>query len=637
VQYGKQYSIWIDLKSTVVIYPVLNYFYCMRVAFLALWLFCFTYSYASDGYITAVQQQVANAATDGQKMAAYEKWLPLSILIHRPNAKNDLDSFKLLVEKKQSALGNGIYNLNMAYYVVENYGDYNKGLELCLKAKDIFESLNAKPQLIMTYNRLAFLVLWNQIGKKNTLLKENLNDKYLSKALTFSKELKDNNLEIITLGFIGSYYNVTENNNQKALSYFFNAEKLLTDTTTPDTKLVILESIAIVYADMFREQDMLTYLGKCEALPFFQTFGYGQSNMYRAVARMYLSSPFNKDLDKALAFANKAYTISLQMGAPEYITQGEQRLFEIYKAMGNEKMALQFHEKYKQHEDSLSRERFQRTYTEYDVVKKEATIQTLENDKLKEKNKRNNLIGSVLLFSLFAGIAFSIYVYRNNNKLKNKNTELLQKNAEIEKALIKGQTIERKRVAADLHDTLGVQANAILHNTTLLKTDDTDKESRIDFLHETAKEMLLNLRETLWAMKANDIAAVDVWLRIVNFCQQMGRHYKTIQITTEGETATNTMLESPRALNVVMIVQEAVNNAIKHAGAPAIKITSSLQNKVWQISIADNGKGFNEKEAAAKTDSYGLTNMKERAAAANINLHINSSAQNGTAIQLQIV
>jgi signal transduction histidine kinase len=88
---------------------------------------------------------------------------------------------------------------------------------------------------------------------------------------------------------------------------------------------------------------------------------------------------------------------------------------------------------------------------------------------------------------------------------------------------------------------------------------------------------------------------------------------------------------------VVMIVQEAVNNAIKHAGAPAIKITSSLQNKVWQISIADNGNGFNEKEAAAKTDSYGLTNMKERAAAANISLHINSSAQNGTAIQLQIV
>jgi two-component system, NarL family, sensor kinase len=608
----------------------------MRIAFLALCLCCFINCFATDGYITTIQQQLVNAKTDEQKMTAYEKWLPLSILIHQPNTKNDLDSFKLLTEKTQSVLGNGIYNLNMAYYVVENYGDYNKGLELCIKATDIFEKLNAKPQLVMAYNRLAFLVLWNQIGKKNTLLKENLNDKYLSRALAISKELKDKNLEILTLGFIGSYFNVTENNNQKALSYFFTAEKLLDENTPPDTRLVVLESIAIVYADMFREQETLTYLSKCEAMPFFQTFGYGQSNMYRAVAKMYLSTPFSKDLNKALVFANKAYTISLQMGAPEYITQGEQRLFEIYKAMGNETMALQFHEKYKQHEDSLARERFQRTYTEYDLVKKEATIQILENDKLKEKSRRNNLIGTALLFSLFAGIAFIIYVYRNNNKLKNKNTELIQKNEEIEKALIKGQTIERKRVAADLHDTLGVQANAILHNTALLKTDDTDKENRIDFLHETAKEMMLNLRETLWAMKANDIAAMDIWLRIVNFCRQMSRDYKNIQITTAGEAPGNKMLESPKALNVVMIMQEAVSNAIKHGNTPAIAVTSTIQNNIWKISITDSGKGFDEIEAGLKNDTYGLTNMQERAFASGFNLQIKSRLNEGTCVQLTI-
>jgi hypothetical protein len=138
----------------------------MRIAFLALCLCCFINCFATDGYITTIQQQLVNAKTDEQKMTAYEKWLPLSILIHQPNTKNDLDSFKLLTEKTQSVLGNGIYNLNMAYYVVENYGDYNKGLELCIKATDIFEKLNAKPQLVMAYNRLAFLVLWNQIGKK---------------------------------------------------------------------------------------------------------------------------------------------------------------------------------------------------------------------------------------------------------------------------------------------------------------------------------------------------------------------------------------------------------------------------------------------------------------------------------------
>ena len=66
---------------------------------------------------------------------------------------------------------------------------------------------------------------------------------------------------------------------------------------------------------------------------------------------------------------------------------------------------------------------------------------------------------------------------------------------------------ERKRIAAELHDNLGVQANAILHNSSLLHTDEPNNTAVIADLQETAKEMLLNLRETLWAMKTTDVAA----------------------------------------------------------------------------------------------------------------------------------
>jgi two-component system, NarL family, sensor kinase len=589
-----------------------------------------------DEYIISTQAALNNSKTHEQKLAAYEKWLPLAILIHHPNTKANLDSLKTFIEKDNTGLGKGIYDLNMAYYLIENYGDYKKGLELCISAKDIFENLNAKPQLVMTYNRLAFVVLWNQIGNKNVIVKENINDKYLSKALSFSKQLKDKNLEIITLGFIGSYFNVTENDNTKALNYFFEAEKSLDEKTTPDTKLVILESISIVYADLHDEKNALAYLNKCEALSFFQAFGYGRSNMYRAIAKMYLTNPKEKNFAAALAYAHKSYDISLAMNAPEYISQGEQRLFEIYKAMGNEKMALQFHEKYKLHEDSLGRERFQRTYAEYDIVKKEATIKTLENDKLKEKDSKNNLIRNGLLFALISIAFFLLYFFRNNKKLKLKNEELKNKNEEIEKALFKGQNIERKRVAADLHDSLGVQANSILYNAALLKTESEGKENRIDFLHETAKEMMLNLRETLWAMKSDDIMAMDVWLRVISFCQQMGRHYKHISITTDGEPPAEKMLSSPNALNVVMIIQEAINNAIKYAEAANIVVKSIVKNSTWQIQIEDHGNGFDLEKANTKQDSYGLQNMKERARNSNFAYNIFTELGKGTIIEIGI-
>jgi two-component system, NarL family, sensor kinase len=600
-----------------------------------LFTFCINAN-AYDDYINTTQADLNNSQTYQQKLAAYEKWLPLAILIHHPNTKADLDSFKTFIEKDNTGLGKGIYDLNMAYYLIENYGDYKKGLELCISAKDIFESINAKPQLVMTYNRLAFVVLWNQIGNKNVIVKENINDKYLSKALGFSKDLKDRNLEIITLGFIGSYFNVTENDNTKALNYFFEAEKLLDEETPPDIKLVVLESLSIVYADIHDEGNALAYLNKCEALSFFQQFGYGRSNMYRSIAKMYLTQTTKKNFTAALAYAHKAYNISLAMNAPEYISQGEQRLFEIYKTMGNEKMALYFHEKYKQHEDSLGRERFQRTYAEYDIIKKEATIKTLENDKLKEKDSKNNLIRNGLIFALISIAFFLLYFFRNNKKLQLKNEELKNKNEEIEKALFKGQNIERKRVAADLHDSLGVQANSILYNATLLKTEVEGKENRIDFLHETAKEMMLNLRETLWAMKSNDIIAMDVWLRVISFCQQMGRHYKHISITTDGEPPAEKMLTSPNALNVVMIIQEAINNAIKYSDTPNIIVKSVVADALWQIRIEDQGNGFDLEKATTRQDSYGLHNMKERAHNSNFTYNIFTELDKGTIIKIGI-
>ncbi len=591
---------------------------------------------AYDQYIISTQAALKNSKTHEQKLAAYEKWLPLAILIHHPNTKADLDSFKTFIKNDNSALGKGIYDLNMAYYLIENYGDYKKGLELCLSAKDIFEKLQAKAEMVMVYNRLTLVLLWNQIGKKEILNKENLYDKYLSKALQLSEELKDKNLQIYTLNVIASYYIVTEKNYSKSLEYFHKCEQLITNDITPYNKLGIYGGLAIVYAEIKDEQAMLFYVNKLEADPYFEGYGYGRSNVYRSVAKYFLSNTSDKNHEKALFYAEKSYAISEQMNAPEYISQGSQLLYEIYKAKGNDKMALAFHEKYKQHEDSLGRERFQRTYAEYDLVKKEATIKTLENDKLKEKGRRNNLISKGLVFSLLAFAIFLLYVFRSNKQLKLKNEELKSKNEEIEKALIKGQSIERKRVAADLHDSLGVQANSILYNAGLLKTESEGKENRIDFLHETAKEMMLNLRETLWAMKSDDIMAMDVWLRVISFCQQMGRHYKFISIVTEGEPPADKMLTSPNALNVVMIIQEGINNAIKYAGTSQIVVKTVVENALWHIDIHDNGKGFDLEKATAKQDSYGLHNMKERASNSNFRYNIFTALGKGTTIKIGI-
>lgn len=78
-------------------------------------------------------------------------------------------------------------------------------------------------------------------------------------------------------------------------------------------------------------------------------------------------------------------------------------------------------------------------------------------------------------------------------------------------------------------------------------------------------------------------------------------------------------------------------NAVKHIGAGEISIASTIINDDWKITIQDNGKGFEFENAFIKKDSYGLKNMKERAAASGLNLEIASNDNEGTVVLLQIV
>ena len=137
-------------------------------------------------------------------------------------------------------------------------------------------------------------------------------------------------------------------------------------------------------------------------------------------------------------------------------------------------------------------------------------------------------------------------------------------------------------------------------------------------------------------MRTADIRAPDVWLRIISFCQQMGKHYRHIRFTATGNPPRDLVIPSAKALNLVMIVQEAVNNAAKHAGAGRVNVNSVVSGESWSLEIRDDGKGFVLKNAREKTDSHGMHTMQERALASGLTFTIHSADKKGTVIQLQL-
>jgi signal transduction histidine kinase len=271
--------------------------------------------------------------------------------------------------------------------------------------------------------------------------------------------------------------------------------------------------------------------------------------------------------------------------------------------------------------------------TKYEVQKKETLIAQQKLDLLRKNIfLYAGIVAFVLLLS-FLAIRFKKYKRQEAVKMaalmeeEKRQSELAVKDAEEK---------ERKRIAAELHDNLGVQANAILHNSTLLNKSKSSNEAIVADLQETAKEMLHNLRETLWAMKTADVSATDLWLRMINFLKQMGRHYPAIVFKIEGEVAGTHTISSAKALHLILVLQETINNSVKHANASVITVASKYDEKEWRILITDNGKGFNLTEAKTKIESYGLANMKQRSAEGNFDYQIDSAAGSGTKTTLRV-
>ena len=230
------------------------------------------------------------------------------------------------------------------------------------------------------------------------------------------------------------------------------------------------------------------------------------------------------------------------------------------------------------------------------------------------------------VFFSISVIALIVHLY-NRNKFKQK-IKFLQAKNEMQQ--------ERERISRDLHDNLGAQANVLLFGTEQLQNLNTSESILVSNLHTTAKEMMHSLRETIWVMKHHDAAASEIWFRIVNFCKQLSLFYKEIKITAEGELSDKFVFNSEKALHIILIVQEALNNAVRHSDAKNIITESIIKNNTWIINVKDDGKGIMPKDTNETSGGFGLNNMKERALIAEINVIIESNVGTGTCIGLHI-
>ncbi len=170
------------------------------------------------------------------------------------------------------------------------------------------------------------------------------------------------------------------------------------------------------------------------------------------------------------------------------------------------------------------------------------------------------------------------------------------------KAELESQESERKRLAADLHDSIGSMLSTIrVGLVTIGKT--LPNPSGIDQTKRMLDDTISSVRRISSDLMPATLEKFGLVYALQELCE---RFQATSQINMEFNQPTETIeIEKQRQLMIFRIVQELLNNAIKHAQASLISVTLDFQDEIV-ISVSDNGVGFNPDDFKNNKEGKGL-------------------------------
>ena len=344
---------------------------------------------------------------------------------------------------------------------------------------------------------------------------------------------------------------------------------------------------------------------------------------YSDMGSMYLQK---NELDLAKYYSLKSLDISKTIGRKVLTLYSYKNMYQLYRSVKDYPKAILYSDSINSLQKELDNLSLNSAIEElnlvYETSKKEKQIQ-----QQRDIISRNKIIfigiASLLLVTL-------IFIYNNyrRNKLKQK-IERIQLQQENEKAIAHAEQKERLRISRDLHDNMGAYTSALLANIEKLKLQNS-APSELDKMHANGRQILSSLRETIWILNNKEVSLTDFNDGFKTYCFKVLQNFEEIDFNAEEDISINKTLTAATAIHINNILQEAVQNIIKHSKASLINYKISCHNKL-EISISDNGIGF---DAGKSSKGNGLDNMEYRAHEAGVKFEICQRNGGGTLITI---
>lgn len=243
-------------------------------------------------------------------------------------------------------------------------------------------------------------------------------------------------------------------------------------------------------------------------------------------------------------------------------------------------------------------------------------------------------IGSALeAIILSFALANKLNTYKKEKEVT--QAEALAQAMLFSQQLIGSQESERKRVAAELHDSLG-QSLGMVKNKVLMIKRDTEKpelrEKQLKDLEVMVTDAIQEVRNISYNLRPLHLELLGITQSLHSLLEDVVET-GLIELETEIQTFDN-LLTKTNEMNVFRIVQECFNNILKHAQATAARIQITTGEAMIAIRIEDNGVGI--EPAATEKGGFGMIGIRERLNILNGQIEILDNKPTGTIIKIQI-
>lgn len=568
-----------------------------------------------------------------------------------------------IFQNNKSATAEALYYLGMYHYRVSKLDSaemmYQAGLKQ-LKNSKADHKIKLKLELL----------------KSSIYVKKGNHDEALQTYFDVKAHLdpeRDTLLYATTLNGIG-WVNLELRRYDEAQRWLKESVKISNSAQMEEFSIIPLMNLSITYGFLNQLDSAKSYILKAVSLAQKYENLLPEANGFNILSDIYIAQ---NEIDKAIKSTKKSIEIRKQIGDPFYLMSDMAQLSNIFftagrydegikianealeiAAMNNlsSKISLIYNSLYKnlyakkeykksadvliklmEINDSLnnkaSANKIAEMEAKYNLKQKEQTIKKQTNE-----IKGKNMIIWFILISLLGILITAFFLYRlikYREKARFVSLELKQQEA-LTKSILETEEKEKTKISASLHDGLGQLLSVIKMNLQYMQSKVISHDEKVvstyyktlDLVDESVKEV----RSVSHELMPSSVIRKGLTVSLTEIVNKIDNDSLQVNLSVERITSE---LDSNVQLVVYRIMQECINNVIKHAKATKLDISLIQEDDFLHGTIEDNGIGFNSESKNLHT-GIGLENIRTRILYLKGELDISSRENEGTVIVFHV-